>query len=130
MKIKVRKKMKLPQLIEWAWENDVKDESYFSENSMRGVSFDSDGKVSFHFPPFAPQNFRQSATFTVENGEEITEDTIIPQLVAIYDVSGRRGIIHHKQKSISDILNDYAVAFYMLNDDMTLTLIWKDGELV
>lgn len=130
MKIKIKKKMNLHELIKWAWENDVKDESYFSENSMRGVSFDSDGKVSFYFPPFAPQNFRQIATFTVETGEEITEDTIIPQLVAIYDVGGQRSIVQRKQKSISNIVNDYAVAFYMINDDATMTLIWKDGEMV
>ncbi|HBB6316685.1 TPA: hypothetical protein KB391_005477 [Escherichia coli] len=69
-------------------------------------------------------------TFTVEVEEEVTEETVISRLVAIYDVSGQRSIIQRKQKSISNIVNEYAVAFYMLNDDATMTLLWKEGELV
>ncbi|NCJ14453.1 hypothetical protein [Staphylococcus pseudintermedius] len=120
MKIKVEKEMTLPQLIEWAWENDVKGKT-FTSNREREVKFYNKGAVEIS------RLVASFETFTVETVEEITEDTIIPRLVAIYDVSGQRSIIQHKQKSISDILNDYAVAFYMFNDDMTMTLIWKDG---
>ena len=33
-------------------------------------------------------------------------------------------------QSISEVKNDESKNFYMLNEDGTLTLIWKDGELV
>ena len=32
--------------------------------------------------------------------------------------------------AISEVKNKHSVAFYMLNDDMTMTLIWKDGAMV
>lgn len=122
MKIKVEKKMKLPQFIEWAWENNVNDKVFYGSLG---------GKVEFSsYTHLFTLRVESTETFTVEVEEEITEDTIIPQLVAIYDVSGQRSIVQRKQKSISNIVNDYAVAFYMLNDDMTMTLIWKDGEMV
>lgn len=81
-----------------------------------------------------------SNTFTVEVEEEITEETIIFRLLEV------RNAIPSKKKewqdlkllkshlygnrSISRVKNEHSVAFYNLNDDMTTTLIWKDGELV
>ncbi len=38
MKIKTKKQMTLPQLIEWAWDNDVKDK-YFVGNGIGEVEF-------------------------------------------------------------------------------------------
>ena len=32
--------------------------------------------------------------------------------------------------TISEVKNEHSVAIYILNDDMTMTLIWKDNELV
>ena len=32
--------------------------------------------------------------------------------------------------TIAEVKNEYSVAFYILKDDMTMTLIWKDNELV
>lgn len=123
MKIKVKKEMNLHQLIQWARENNVKGET-FTSNYGRDVKFYSD--VSFN----TMEPIYRWDTFTVEAEEEITEETVISRLVAIYDVSGQRSIIQRKQKSISNIVNEYAVAFYMLNDDATMTLLWKEGELV
>ncbi|WNM52578.1 hypothetical protein CoNPh17_CDS0031 [Staphylococcus phage S-CoN_Ph17] len=33
-------------------------------------------------------------------------------------------------RTISEVKNEHSVSIYILNDDMTMTLIWKDGELV
>ncbi|MGX0914923.1 hypothetical protein [Staphylococcus hominis] len=81
-----------------------------------------------------------SGTFTVEIEEEITEDTVIFRLLEV------RNAIPSKKKewqdlkllksylygnhSISEVKNEHSVAIYILNDDMTMTLIWKDNELV
>ena len=32
--------------------------------------------------------------------------------------------------SISEAKNENSKAFYLINDDMTMTLIWKDGAMV
>lgn len=81
-----------------------------------------------------------SGTFTVEVEEGITEEMAIPRLLEV------RNAIPSKEEgwkdlkilksymygnhSIAEVKNKYTVAFYMLNDDMTMTLIWKDNELV
>ncbi|HEC2231914.1 TPA: hypothetical protein R1967_002141 [Staphylococcus delphini] len=123
MKIKVEKEMNLHELIKWAWENDVNNED-FEGNLDGNVNIDSWGMIDTIVPVDVEE------TFTVEVEEEVTEETVISRLVAIYDVSGQRSIIQRKQKSISNIVNEYAVAFYMLNDDATMTLLWKEGEMV
>lgn len=79
-------------------------------------------------------------TYTVEVDEEITEETTIPRLLEV------RNAIPSKEEdwkdlktlktymygnyTIAEVKNEYTVAFYMLNGDMTMTLIWKDGELI
>ncbi|HEC2242404.1 TPA: hypothetical protein R1960_002655, partial [Staphylococcus delphini] len=100
MKIKVEKEMNLHELIKWAWENNVKGET-FTSNYGRDVKFYSD--VSFN----TMEPIYHWDTFTVEVEEEVTEETVISRLVAIYDVSGQRSIIQRKQKSISNIVNEY-----------------------
>lgn len=76
-------------------------------------------------------------TFTVEAEEEITEDTKIPTLIELF-VSDYGQIIHtYFRTSIREAIGEVVKgvdalpkAFYILNDDYTMTLIWKDGELV
>ncbi|WP_196231865.1 hypothetical protein [Staphylococcus delphini] len=107
MKIKTKKEMTLPELIQWAWENDVRDKSYFSENSMRGVSFDSDGKVSFYFPKFATQHIRQNSIFTVEVEEEITEETVISMVLEVCEYcDGSLNAGLRRECSIKEALDD------------------------
>ena len=81
-----------------------------------------------------------SGTFTIEIEEAITEETVIPRLLEV------RNAIPSKEKgwkdlkilksymygnhTISEVKNEHSVAIYILNDDMTMTLIWKDNELV
>ncbi|WP_462130009.1 hypothetical protein LPA71_08230 [Staphylococcus pseudintermedius] len=131
MKIKVKKEMNLHQLIQWARENNVKGET-FTSNYGRQVKFYSD--VSFN--TMAP--IYHWDTFTVEAEEEITERTVIPLLVETYlNPKGEPSCCSYRNKSINYILennksynNMPPKHIYKLNDDMTMTLIWKDGELV
>lgn len=130
MKIKVKKEMNLHQLIQWARENNVKGET-FTSNYGRAVKFYSDVSFNTMVPIF------HWDTFTVEAEEEITEETEIPVLVELF-MSGLDEIIHtYHRTSIGEATGEVhkgaealPTAFYMLNDDMTMTLIWKDGELV
>ncbi|HAR6215751.1 TPA: hypothetical protein I1715_002329 [Staphylococcus pseudintermedius] len=129
MKIKVKKEMNLPQFIEWAWENSIKHKEFTgSRNGI--VEFDFRGWVRTDL-------IEPDEIFTVEMEEEITEETEIPVLVELF-MSGLGEILHtYHRTSIGETIGEVhkgsdalPKAFYILNDDMTMTLIWRDGELV
>lgn len=129
MKIKTKKQMNLPQLIEWAWENKIKNQIIRADKQLMNIHFDEHGD-------FRTYGFTGIDTiFTITTEEEITEDTVIPKIVEI-DLCGydqHEDIFMQENKSINQILNEDEVknrAFYILNDDLTMTLIWRDGKLV
>lgn len=118
MKIKTKKQLNLPQLIEWAWDNDMRDKSFESEGGAI-VYFDYDGNLTCA-RGFVPQDF-----FTVTYEEEITEDTVIPTLVEIYKCfQDSTEILKHEYMSMNKVEDEDTLYFYILNDDLTMTLIW------
>ncbi|BBJ34122.1 hypothetical protein [Staphylococcus pseudintermedius] len=130
MKIKVKKEMNLHQLIQWARENNVKGET-FTSNYGRNVKFYSDGSFNTMEPIY------HWDTFTVKAEEEITERTVIPLLLEVYEFEGELVFLPQKRSTIESLLkqsdreeNITTKILYLINDDGTLTLIWKDGELV
>ncbi|HDA6842129.1 hypothetical protein EIG92_15810, partial [Staphylococcus aureus] len=65
----------------------------------------------------------------------VTEETKFDRLLEVYEI--QEGVYKsalHKGISLNERFEDDNIfptkAFYILNDDMTMTLIWKDGELV
>ncbi|CAM4073135.1 phage protein [Staphylococcus schweitzeri] len=133
MKIKVKKEMRLDELIKWARENPElsKGKIFFTKNYGNGVvRFDSNTNkcmTSGLVPIDTP--------FIVEVEEEITEETKFDRLFEVYEI--QEGVYKsalHKGISLNERFEDDNIfptkAFYILNDDMTMTLIWKDGELV
>lgn len=70
----------------------------------------------------------------IEVEEEITEETVHTMLIAIYKHPTLRKIFSHRDntsiRQFKDLENDDVDSFYMLNDDSTMTLIWRDGKLV
>lgn len=76
-------------------------------------------------------------TVTFRESEEITEDTKISTMIEVY-FDKKRGVTCtdiHFNSTISEImnaryLNCKTFAFHKLNDDDTLTLIWRNGALV
>lgn len=130
MKIKKKVKMNLHELIQWARENNVKGET-FTSNYGRNVKFYSD--VSFN----TMEPIYHWDTFTVEAEEEITERTVIPLFLEVYEYEGELVFLPQKEKSIKDLLEESDLeesittkTLYIINDDGTLTLVWKDGEMV
>lgn len=130
MKIKVKKEMNLHQLIQWARENNVKGET-FTSNYGRAVKFYSDVSFNTMVPIY------HWDTFTVEAEEEITERTVIPLLLEVYEYEEELVFLPQKEKSIKDLLEESDLeenittkTLYIINDDGTLTLIWRDGELI
>ncbi|RIN80218.1 hypothetical protein [Mammaliicoccus sciuri] len=124
--IKTKKEMNLPELIEWGFENDIRNARYIANNTegyLSEVSFEITG-----LPIFSSMVDKQD-TFTVEIEEEITEDTVIPKMVSIGRENQNETNIHYSVR-IGQFLDNEDFNYYVLNDDDTLTLIWRDGKLV
>ncbi|WP_117218004.1 hypothetical protein [Staphylococcus aureus] len=135
MKIKVKKEMRLDELIKWAWNNP---------ELVRGKNFYPQGKSNETYVYFHLYDGRKCLindfistddTFIVEVEEEITEETKFDRLFEVFEVSeGEYNPTSNRNTSINESLNDDRCfpikAFYILNDDLTMTLIWKDGRLV
>ncbi|QRN90744.1 hypothetical protein JRU67_11900 [Mammaliicoccus sciuri] len=120
--IKTKKEMNLPELIEWGWKNEIKKRSFTSNDDKVTANFEDMGR-------FIADNFISSdVTFTVEVEEEITEHTVLPKLVT-RNTSGRyNGWISECVKGFHLELIE---AIYILNDDLTMTLIWtKEKGLI
>jgi len=120
VKIKKKVEMTLPELIEWAWKNGVKEKAFYSNIDRGSVYFDMVQTVSIEYSIVVDE------TFTVEVEEEVTEETKIPEMLEIF-VNG--GGVKRVEKSINELKDDFSKEFW-LKDGNTMTLIWKDGELV
>ncbi len=128
VKIKKEKKMTLPELIQWGWDNPEQVKSkVFQPDSIdcfeeyREAIFSADGR-GFYFGLIKDKDI-----FTVEIEEEVTEDTEFDCLVELNDIDG---VQLYENDSIRELIDGTSRAFYILNEDKTMTLIWKDGELV
>ncbi|PTE58714.1 hypothetical protein [Staphylococcus epidermidis] len=123
VKIKRKVEMTLPELVEWGFKNNVKNRE-FSRNHkyFKPVVFNSCGYVDFKDDyAYSPED-----TFTVEVEEEITEETKIPEMLEIFVNDGG---VKRVEKSINELKDDFSKEFWLKDGD-TMTLIWKDGELV
>lgn len=130
--IKRKVEMNLPQLIEWGWENPKQVERRTFKSDKRN-SFGKNAEIYFTNSGhgFYTHRVTDKDTFTVGFEEEITEDTKINKLLVKFKSPSRY------QMFCSDCINGFEIeegnieAFYVLNDDLTLTLIWtKEKGLV
>ncbi|WP_437272688.1 hypothetical protein ACSSAF_06555 [Staphylococcus succinus] len=128
MKIKTKKQLNLPQLIEWGWDNGIYSK-IFTSPTGGNISFDEYGDIVDVY------RIEPNDAFTVEVEEEITEDT---ELFLIERYVGGSGNIHYCRYSESSIENaiesnpsdNKSTHFYIENEDRELILIWRDGKLV
>nr|WLJ25889.1 MAG: hypothetical protein [Staphylococcus phage HS12] len=123
VKIKRKVEMTLPELIEWGFKNNVKDRGFdCNQANYRPVVFNSIGWIDFIddycYPP--------GDTYTVEVEEEITEQTVFKRF---YEYTKGQSFMIYENTSISKIKDDFSREFWM-KDGNTMTLVWKDGELV
>lgn len=128
MKIKKKVEMNLHELIKWAWDEDNSGD--FISSYGGEVSIDLGGTVD------TLRVVDNMDIFTVDVEEEVTEKTNIPNLLEVYKNDfGNLGAQLHQDKTIKDVLkltpSRFKIEkFYIINDDMTMTLIWRDGELI
>ena len=126
--IKRKVEMNLPQLIEWLWKS--KKSVYKVTSNMNGVvKLEPHGLITFSSGDFYPEE-----TFTVEVEEPIAEDTVFDNLIEINELIDFKkewllGEVRlYKNSSINQVENDKSVAYYIMNDDLEMTLIWKRKE--
>ncbi len=125
-KIKRKVEMTLPELIEWGWENEVSDKAFYSNLDGGSVYFDKIQNLSIE------HEIAINETFTVEIEEEIDEDTVFPVLVkTLKNVVEETKVVTYYNASIefSKSKNE-TISYHILNDDGTMTLIWKNGAMV
>ncbi|MGS5040237.1 hypothetical protein ACVDHH_01250 [Staphylococcus saprophyticus] len=98
VKIKQKKQLTLPQLIEWAWENEIKSHIIRADKQLMNIQFDEHGD-------FRTYGFTGiDTTFTVEVEEEITKDTVFEEILLI--VNNGLGIEVYYNYSINDVLSN------------------------
>ncbi|MCE5541715.1 hypothetical protein JL944_00155 [Staphylococcus pseudintermedius] len=130
MKIKVNKEFTLLGLIEYIKKNGIANKVFLNKKGKGKVVVGDDRHLYM-------TDLNLTDTFTVEVEEEITERTVIPLLLEVYEYEEKLVFLPQKEQSIKDLLeesdfeeNITTKTLYIINDDGTLTLIWKDGELV
>lgn len=131
-KVEMTPKEFLKHLLEQE-ETEVELDGYTFDYNEEHYSFDPEIKTN-EFISYS----LHSDTFTVEVEEELTEDTKLDRVLGIYNNLHSPGSVFsiiQKGASINNILGYNPSYFntrclYLINEDMTLTLIWKDGELV
>ncbi|MEB5628442.1 hypothetical protein [Staphylococcus capitis] len=136
-KIKVEKQMTLPELIKYAWKNDIRNKKYHSNtDEFVTVNFDVLGHVRFS------ESIAQLEKFTVETEEEITRDTILSSIVVVrtqHFLNNEKivNVAKINDASINKIINiqpnhsSYEVhEIYLMNEIGIGKLLWKDGVMV
>src|SRR5699024_4299248 len=122
MKIKTKKEMNLPQMIEWAWDNEIKNERFIADKQLINIEFDNTGDVLIY-----GNGSIKTVKFSIEVEEEITEDKELDEMLLVYD----NGVTHiAENKNLSFISKGNLKSAYYMNDDLRLILIWRDGELI
>lgn len=120
MKIKTKKQLNLPQLIEWGFENSVTGNIY-SDNRVEAK------KITFEVGVVTSMygDIHKDDTFSVEVEEEITEDTVIQTLVTRNTIDS---YYEWKNHSVNNFNLENIKAIYIPNDDYTMTLIWTHDK--
>ena len=138
MKIKVNKQVNLPQLIEYAWDNDIKNEIFIADKQLINIEFDDTGDVLIY-----GNGSIKTVKFSIEVEEDVMEDTVIPKLMTTFkktylkDDFGYQRVRIDENYPIKLMLNkaeaheEPVETLHMVNDDGTHTLIWtKEKGLV
>lgn len=123
VKIKINREFNLAGLLEYINKNKITDKYYFNSARNAVVEVTKNGFISF------PNTFKPDDTFTVEVQEVVTEETVFPKLIS-FERYAQNVFNVNFNCSIKQFLDRDEHNYYYLNDDGTMTLIWKDGKLI
>ncbi|MCD8890979.1 hypothetical protein K2V52_03255 [Staphylococcus nepalensis] len=116
VKIKREVKKNLPQLIEWAWDNKIRNKQYRSSKGAE-IQFDEGDVVRVY-------RTDSDDLFTVEVDEEITEETVIPKMLVIGRFDGYEEVYNRKLSSFTQHL----LSAYLIHDDGCMELIYDESK--
>ena len=119
MKIKTKKQLKLPQLIEWAMENGIKNNYYVSENRYI-VTFDENGFLENATSPL-------DEIFTVIVEEVVDSDTVLDNIYTVNVEVGNSHTTYYKSKSINDVKTDEINIVYTILQEEAIVLWDSQG---
>lgn len=123
MKIKTKKQLNLPQLIEWGFKNDITNQFYRANDTKGYISEVFFSEIGL--PHFSSMVDKQD-TFTVEVEEEIAEDTKFDIIVLIEKDSCSATWANN---SINKLKDNRSKEFHAYIDG-EFKCIWKKGKLV
>ena len=127
MKIKRKVQKNLPQLIEWAWKNDVKGENFpTDQNEEAGIYFATNSDFMMNNADY----IRYNNTFTVEVEEEITEDTPLSMIIECDEDSSFWMFENTTLKNLHGNKCVEETTKYYRDDEENMHIIWRDGKLV
>ena len=118
VKIKQKKQINLPQLIEWLLKSGYRN---YTANSNMGntVTLSRYGAIQF-----SPGTFFPEETFTIEVEEEITLDTVFEEILLI--VNNGLGIEVYSNYSINDVLSNNE-GYY---EETVMLILKPDPEVI
>ena len=119
MKIKRKVEMNLPQLIEWAMDNDVTDRMFLTENSYC-VGFDRHGFIYFNSSRTMPLY----QTFTVEVEEEVNGETILDRLYEVYFDGLKHDTNMFTNTTTNSLITSKTALIYTVIDNQVIVL-WE-----
>ncbi|MDW4093356.1 hypothetical protein QI297_00445 [Staphylococcus saprophyticus] len=122
MKIKRKVQKNLPQLIEWAMENDVTDRMFLTENSYC-VGFDRHGFIYFNSSRTMPLY----QTFIVEVEEVVDSNTVLDNVYTVNVEEGTSHTTYYKSKSINEVKTDEINIIYTILQEEAIVLWDSQG---
>ena len=128
MKIVTKKQLNLSQLIEWIWENEIKNISCrrLNRRVFEYIWVNENSDIEFN----EEMVFKKDDIFEFKIEEEITLTTPLPSMLHVWEteVLGRE-MKEVENKSIASQYTGCSTEFW-LKEDNKMTLIWRDGELI
>ena len=133
MKIKVKEKVNFSELIKYIYDNDIESGVFYCNGLVGKVS--NIVRVDNYCIKFPKDTcISINHTWTVEREKEITKDIKLP-LTLVGDAIDKHYRVYCDLsiKEIEKRFKDYGhkvSLVWLINDDISHTLIYKDGELV
>lgn len=121
VKIKTTKQLNLLQLIEYAWDNDIKNKEYPCDGfEDKTVIFNGMGWAEFS----DEYSYNKTDFFIVTTEEEITEDTVIPKMLVVGRFDGYEEV--YNQKLIN--FTQHLLSAYIIHDDGHMELLYDEEK--
>ncbi|MEB8150494.1 hypothetical protein NGH32_07235 [Staphylococcus xylosus] len=127
MKIKTKKQLNLPQLIEWAWDNGVRNVTFRGldkKGYVVSISINDKGEFTSDW------RISKNDLFTVEVEEEITEETPLPMVIECDEDLSFWVFEDITLKNLHEYRCVKETTKYYRDTDENMHLIWRDGKLV